>query len=240
MSKYGQHCPLALAAEIFCERWNVLIVYLIIEGAHRFNDIHRGVPKITPTLLSSRLRDLEYSEIICRKKLEKGRGYSYHLTDAGKALEPVIRSLAHWGQEWGRDMVAEDLDPRFLIWQMSGSLNKDYLPKDQMVIAFEFTGTKKGSQRCWLVSKDDNVDICIKNPGHDIDLTVMSDIRLFIEAWRGFRNLRDEISLGNIRLDGSSYMVKHLTDILTIHPITNTPRSREGDERELFLKSNTQ
>lgn len=238
MSKYGQYCPLALAGEILCERWNVLIIHKIIEGCHRFNDIHKGVPKITPTLLSSRLRDLEYTEVITREKLKKGRGYSYHLTEAGEALAPVIQSMAIWGQEWGRDMVVEDLDPRFLLWQMSGSLDKEFLPKGQTVIAFEFTGTDKGSQRCWLVNKDgEGVDICIKNPGYDIDLTVMSDIRLFIEAWRGFRNLKNEISAGNIRLDGSSYMEKHLTDILIIHPVNDITRSREGAEKQLFIKT---
>jgi DNA-binding HxlR family transcriptional regulator len=107
MSTYGQYCPLALAAEALCERWNLLIVSRVIDGCRRFNEIHRGVPKISATLLSRRLLDLEKAGIIVRTPLTDAPGHDYRLTDAGRALEPIVMELAVWGQHWARDMTRE-------------------------------------------------------------------------------------------------------------------------------------
>ncbi|WP_165777029.1 winged helix-turn-helix transcriptional regulator [Paremcibacter congregatus] len=233
MSTYGQYCPLALAAEIFCERWNVLIIRRIIEGSYRFNDIHKGVPKITATLLSRRLRDLEHAEIITRTPLDRGPGYAYRLTAAGEELAPIIQSLAYWGQAWGRDMVIDDLDPDFLLWQMHGRLNKSILPPGRTVIALEFTGGTQGSQRFWLIATADEVDMCLKHPGHEADLTIMSDLRLFVECWRGIRDIRQELSQGAIRTEGTSDLVRLLPDLLLLSAAAPVKRQRCGVERDL-------
>src|SRR5262245_2795226 len=116
MSTYGQYCPLALAAETLGERWNLLIVSRLIDGCHRFNEIHRGVPRISATVLSQRLRDLETAGLLSRAPLKGSSGHDYHLTEAGRALEPIIMSLAVWGQRWARNMTRDDLDPAFLLW----------------------------------------------------------------------------------------------------------------------------
>lgn len=115
---YGQYCPLALAAELLCERWTLLVVSRLIDGCTRFNNIHRGVPRISATLLTKRLAELEHAGLIVRQPLETGRGYEYMLTEAGKELELIIMDLALWGQRWSRDMVTDDLDPAFLAWSM--------------------------------------------------------------------------------------------------------------------------
>jgi DNA-binding HxlR family transcriptional regulator len=237
MSQYNQYCPLALAAEVFCERWNVLILRKIIEGNHGFNKIHQGVPKITASLLSSRLKDLALAGIIERTPNEGSRGYQYHLTEAGEELAPIIQQLADWGQAWARDMVIEDLDPEFLLFQMHSRLNTDLLPDGRTVIAMEFTGTPRGANRFWLVHESCDVDMCLKNPGHDPNLTIRSDLRLFVEAWRGFRNLRQEIGLGNIRLEGDSNLVKMVPDLLLLSAAARVERKRPGAERNLRVSS---
>ncbi|MEM9357123.1 MAG: helix-turn-helix domain-containing protein [Pseudomonadota bacterium] len=237
MSKsYGQYCPLALAAELLCERWTLLVVSRLIDGCVRFNEIHRGVPRISATLLSKRLAELEHAGIAVRKPVENGRGYEYHLTEAGKELEPIVMDLAVWGQKWSRDMVDEDLDPAFLAWSMHTRLNTDAMPKGRTVIEFEFVGIDKGFSRFWLVHNDGVVDMCMRHPGYETDIKVMSDIRRFVEAWRGFRCLKTEIANGHIRLEGMQKHRRALPKWLALSALSPFPRRHQGVEEALCLE----
>jgi DNA-binding HxlR family transcriptional regulator len=226
---YGQYCPLALAAEVLCERWTLLVISRVIDGCTRFNEIHRGVPRISATLLSQRLELLEHAGLIVREPLATGRGHAYGLTDAGRDLDPIIMSLAAWGQKWSRDMVQDDLDPAFLAWSMHTRIDVNAMPPGRTVIEFEFSGTHKGLRRFWLVVKDRRVEMCLKPPGFDVDLSVKSEIRRFVEAWRGFRDLRAEIASGNIRLEGSPAHRKALPDWLQLSALASIPRVRTGE-----------
>ena len=211
---YGQYCPLALAAELLCERWTLLVISRVIDGCTRFNEIHRGVPKISATLLSQRLAQLEHAGLIVRKPLETGRGHSYELTEAGRDLDPIIMSLAVWGQKWSRDMQFEDLDPAFLAWSMHTRINVAAMPEGRTVMEFVFSGWQKGFIRFWLVVEHGHVDMCLKHPGHETDVTVRSDLRRFVEAWRGFRDLSAEIERGEIRVEGPKAFCDALPDWL--------------------------
>jgi len=231
---YGQYCPLALAAELLCERWTLLVISRLIDGCTRFNDIHRGVPRISATLLTKRLAELEHAGLIVRRPLKTGRGYDYGLTEAGAALESIIMDLAVWGQRWSRDMVTDDLDPAFLAWSMHTRMNTDAMPEGRTVIEFEFSGIDKGFARFWLINTDAKVDMCLKHPGFDVDIKVMSDIRRFVEAWRGFRSMRDEIANGAIRLEGPAELKRTFPDWLLLSALSPFPRQRPGDERALI------
>lgn len=207
---YGQYCPLALAAEILCERWTLLVVSRLIDGCTRFNEIHRGVPRISPTLLRQRLEHLEHAGLCYRAPLKNGRGHEYLLTEAGKALDPIIMSLAVWGQQWSRDLETEDLDPAFLAWSMHTRLDVAAMPETRTVLEFEFSGTTADCRRFWLVVEDTKVDMCLKHPGHEVDLVIRAPIRHFIETWRGFRDLRSEIASGRIQVEGPSEIRREL------------------------------
>ena len=235
---YGQYCPLALAAELLCERWTLLVISRVIDGCTRFNEIHRGVPKISATLLSQRLSQLEEAGLITRTPLESGRGHKYALTEAGRELDPIIMSLAAWGQKWSRDMETEDLDPAFLAWSMHSRINVAAMPKQKTVLGFEFTGTHKGFSRFWLVVEDGVVDMCLKHPGTDADVTVKADIRRFVEAWRGIRDLRAEIAAGHIRLEGDAAARAALPEWLLLSALSSFPREC-GTERAVMLEART-
>lgn len=228
---YGQYCPLALAAELLCERWTLLVISRVIDGCTRFNEIHRGVPKISATLLSQRLLQLEEAGLIVRIPLPNGRGHLYELTDAGSDLAPIIMNFAVWGQKWARNMVHEDLDPAFLAWSMHTRLNLEAMPAGRTVIEFEFTGTDKGFSRFWLVNDNGKPDMCLKHPGGDVDVSVKADIRRFVEAWRGFRDLRQEIAAGNIRVEGPSNFRKALPDWLLLSSLASFPREIAGEAK---------
>ncbi len=223
---YGQYCPLALAAEVLCERWTLLVISRVIDGCTRFNEIHRGVPKISATLLSQRSTQLEDAGLIERQPLAAGRGHRYELTEAGRELEPIIMGLAVWGQRWARDMETEDLDPAFLAWSMHTRLNVDVMPEGRTVMAFEFTGCHHGFKRFWLVVNDGHVDMCLKNPGYDVDITVSADIQRFVQAWRGYRPLREEIANGFIQVEGPVKLCKAFPDWLLLSALAEFPRKK--------------
>lgn len=230
---YGQYCPLALAAEILCERWTLLVMSRLIDGCRRFNEIHRGVPKISPTLLKQRLDQLEHAGLCYRTPIKGGRGYEYRLTDAGKELDPIIMSLAVWGQRWSRDLEIDDLDPAFLAWSMHTRMNVGAMPEDRTVLEFEFSGTYAECRRFWLVVEDGHVDMCLKDPGHDVDLVIRAHIKRFIEAWRGLRDLRSEIVDGHIAVDGRIDYCRALPNWLLGSALAKFDRVRPGPEHEL-------
>lgn len=221
---YGQYCPLALAAELLCERWTLLVISRVIDGCSRFNEIHRGVPKISATLLSQRLKQLEQAGLIVRKRLEAENGHYYELTDAGRELDPIIMSLAVWGQKWSRDMENEDLDPGFLAWSMHTRLNVEAMPTERTVLEFVLSEAGKGFQRFWLVVENGKADMCLKYPGFDSDVVISSEIRRFVETWRGFRDMRREIAVGHIRLEGPAEYKAAIPEWLMMSALAPFPR----------------
>lgn len=228
---YGQYCPLALATELLCQRWTVLVISRVVDGCHTFNEIHHGVPKISPGMLSTRLKELEHAGIIEQSKVD-GRPY-YALTPAGADLEPIIDAMAVWGQHWARDMETDDLDPAFLAWSMHLRMDGDAMPPGRTVIEFRFSGKVTAIRRFWLIGTDGKTDMCLKHPGFDSDLIVRADIRRFIETWRGFRNLRQEIRSGRIRLDGPQALKRQFPKWLKLSSLAPYQRRAHGRESRI-------
>ncbi len=233
MKGYGQYCPLALAAELLCERWTLLIVSRIIDGCTQFNAIHRGVPRIAPAMLAKRLDEIERAGLITRPKVPRGSPRSYQLTEAGATLAPLIEQMAVWGQHWARDMRMDDLDPGFLAWSVSVRIDTARLPPGRIVIQFQFSGAPFDCQHFWLVAKDGKVDMCLKDPGFEVDLLVRSDLKRFVECWRGFRELRAEIRAGHIEVLGSRSLSTQFPDWLKLSQLASFERKKPGRERQL-------
>lgn len=232
-STYGQYCPLALAAELLCRRWTILVISRLLDGCRTFNEIHRGIPKISPSLLSTRLTELERAGILRRRKIRNENRYRYEPTEAALDLTELVDHMAVWGQRWSRDMNLDDLDPAFLAWSMSLRMNTDAMPAGRTVVEFEFSGTPAELRRFWLVNTDGHVDMCLKDPGYETDLLVRSDMRIFVEAWRGFRDLAREIRDGNIRLIGPRKLVKAFPDWLLLSSLAPHRRRVMGRESGL-------
>ena len=230
---YGQYCPLALAAELLCRRWTILVISRLIDGCTTFNEIHQGVPRISPSLLSTRLTELEHAGIVERKKSTGTNRYSYEVTQAGRDLEHIITQMAVWGQHWARDMDPDDLDLGFLAWSMHLRINSDLMPPGRTVLQFEFSGAPADFRRFWLVNTDGKVDMCFKHPGFETDLLINADLRLFVETWRGFRDLREEIRASRIRLTGPRELKKAFPDWLMMSMFAHIERKSSGRERRL-------
>ena len=230
---YGQYCPLSLASELLCQRWTILVISRVLMGCTRFNQIQRGLPQLSPTLLARRLEELEAAGVLEAKPSSHGNWKEYSLTPAGQDLAPLIDGLAVWGQNWARDMELEDLDPAFLVWSMHTRLDAARLPPGRTNIAFEFSGAPPNCRKFWLVCTDGDVEMCLKDPGHEVSIRVRSDLRVFIETWRGFRDLRSEIAGGRIVLIGPRRLREQFPDWLLLHSHATHPRLRPGRERRL-------
>lgn len=193
---YKQFCPLAMAAEVLCTRWTMVLLREMIAGSTRFNDLRRGVPKMSPTLLSQRLKDLEAAGIVEKTRVPSERGvFEYRLTDAGQDLREVVISMGMWGQKWVESSLSlKNLDPSLLMWDMRRNLNPDPLPKQRVIIQFIYHDLPSTKQNWWLVIEAAGaVDLCWADPGFDVDLFVTTDLRTMTAIWMGVTNVAAEV-----------------------------------------------
>jgi DNA-binding HxlR family transcriptional regulator len=217
MAGYAQFCPVAKTSELVCERWMPLILRELMCGSQRFSEIQRGVPLISPALLSKRLRQLESGGVIERTR--RGHGCDYTLTQAGWELYPIIEAMGVWGQRWARSRYTPDeLDPALLMWDMRRMLTPGGLRDRRTVIEFRFRRAPAGKSTYWLVV-DQTIDLCLIDPGHPIDLRVRAELRALTEVWMGDRTMRDALAVGAIELDGPRPLLRWFPDWLGSHPV---------------------
>jgi DNA-binding HxlR family transcriptional regulator len=215
MSGYGQFCPIAKAAQILAERWTPLVLRELICGSTRFNDLRRGVPLMSSSLLSQRLRFLEQEGVIERRPAASGRGFEYRLTDAGRELEPMIMMMGEWGARWVRSgLEPEDLDVTLLMWDMHRTVRPEHFPPRRVVVAFEFEDVPQNKRRWWLLSEGDRADLCMTDPGHEVDLFIFTDVRTMTAIWTGDTTLDAAVASGALEAAGPADLRRHLQDWL--------------------------
>ena len=184
---YKQFCPVAMAAETLCTRWTVVLLRELIAGSTRFNDLRRGVPRMSPALLSQRLKEFEAAGIVIHDPATQ----DYQLTAAGRELEPIVEAFGIWGQRWiDHELSLEHLDAQLLMWDMRRGLDPTPLPPRRSVIQFRYPEQPEALRRWWLVvAPDGAVDLCSVDPGFDVDLYVSTDLRTMTAVWMGYENL---------------------------------------------------
>ena len=191
MASYDEYCPIAVGVEFFGDRWTPLILRELLVGSYRFNDIHRGIPKISRTLLSQRLRTLASRGLV--ERTEDTQGIEYHLTPAGADLQPIIWALGHWASRWAfGDPEKEQLD---VGW-----------PTRRTTIELRATGHNSG--RAWLVADKGGSTACQVDPGYEVDLVVHGDNAALHRWFVGRADLPDEIDAGRIRFNGPDRLVR--------------------------------
>lgn len=192
---YKQFCPVAMASELLCTRWTMVLLRELIAGSTRFNDLRRSVPKMSPTLLSLRLKELETAGVIKRRALKSEKGvFEYHLTEAGKDLRQVVEVIGIWGQRWVEAQLSlKNLDPSLLMWDMRRNLNPEPLPDRRTVIQFLYPELPASKRSWWLVIEPGgDVDLCWSDPGFEIELYVSTDLRTMTSIWMGLTTIQKE------------------------------------------------
>lgn len=207
---YGQFCPLSMASEIVCTRWTPLILREFLHGTTRFNDLRRGVPKMSPALLSKRLKELEAAGIITSETRADGNP-EYRLTEMGRELEPALMALGGWGHRWIESSVSlRNLDPSLLMWDMRRNLAPLSLPDRRCTIQFLYPELAPVDQNWWIVVEDGAVDLCRIDPGHEIDLLVSASLRAMTSVWMGLTTIKAEVEAGRIQLDGERAIARSI------------------------------
>jgi DNA-binding HxlR family transcriptional regulator len=209
-----------MAAEIVCSRWTALVVRELLCGTTRFNDLRRGVPLMSPTLLSKRLKELEEAGVIVTAPTGQAGVVEYKLTEAGEELRPVVMSLGMWGQRWvEKSLSLKNLDPSLLMWDMRRWLDPTPLPKRRCAIQYLFPDVQSAKRSWWLVvDESGKVDLCSTNPGFEIDLYVTSPLRNMTAIWMGFSTVTAEIEAGNVELIGDAEIAKSMQQWLGLSP----------------------
>jgi len=224
---FGQYCPIAVAAEVMGERWTPLVLTGLFCGATRYSEIQASVPRMSSALLSRRLKELEYAGIVTKQSKDGERGHHYALTESGQELWPVLDKMGMWAQKWLRREITSDknLDPDELFWELRQSILSDNHRVDtRRVVEFQLQGVPSNRRFYWLVFDDDNVDVCVKNPGHEVDLWVATSIKTLVELWLGHTRLSEALRDERIRLDGDTNEIATFSTWYTCSPLAKYGR----------------
>ena len=221
---YNQFCPIAKAAEILGHRWTILILREILMGGRRFNTLQRGLGDVSPALLTKRLKQLEEQNMLIRRKIPGQKGYEYYPSDACEALLPVLHSLGEWGIVWAKHTVLdEDFDAEFLMLYLERSIDRDKIKGQETVIKFRFTDLTE-QRDWWLVVKPENAEVCLKDPGRDVDVYFNCTVRTLSEIWMGDRTYRDAIKAGELMMDGDPALTRNVSSWLRPGIFADSPR----------------
>ncbi|MGH2864223.1 MAG: winged helix-turn-helix transcriptional regulator [Solirubrobacteraceae bacterium] len=247
MDGYGQFCPVSLAAEVFARRWTPLIIRELLSGSTRFNDLRRGMPNISASVLSRRLDELAIAGIVERREDENGM--RYFLTAAGEELRPVVEQLGVWGRRWlPAEYRDEDLDPRLLVWDIHRNVRLDEISK-RTVVELRFPDAPAQHRAYWLILTPAEVDVCLTHPGGDVDVHLTSDVRTLTDVWMGNTSWASALRAGTLQVTGPSEMRRalprwlklnlfaHVRSVTRIEP--SAPNRRRRSKRKGAARPST-
>ncbi len=227
-TRYGQFCPVAMASEILCARWTVPILREMLAGSTRFNELRRGVPRMSPALLSQRLRELEQAGVLQRGETPAG-GTEYRLTRAGQELREVVESIGYWGQRWvDAEVSLRNLDASLLMWDMRRSIDPKPLPEKRTVVQFLYPEQSARKRRWWLLIDAGETDLCSVDPGFDVDLFVETDLRTMTQIWMGLTTVAAEESAGRLTLVGEPALKRAMPAWLGLSVFARQAKNRDA------------
>jgi DNA-binding HxlR family transcriptional regulator len=228
MIRYGQFCPVAKTAEIFGDRWSPLIIRELYYGPRSFGDFLAALPLISRTMLSQRLKELAAADIVHADAKEKGRGYIYRLTAAGEAFRPMIEMMAEWGLRWGQGLIGpNDLDSQLLVWGIRQHIDREDITAREFVLRFDFRGIPKGGRtprHWWLLIRQDEIEVCVKDPRQNLNVTIEADLGAFTKVWTGYCRLEEALARGLITFRGTDAAIAQMHRMLKLadEPVLRT------------------
>ncbi|NUT35493.1 MAG: helix-turn-helix transcriptional regulator [Hamadaea sp.] len=221
-ASYHQFCPVAKAMELLDERWTMLVIRELVAGSRHFNDLRRGLPRMSPTLLSKRLQSLVNAGVVERRPV--GGEVQYLLTEAGRELEPIVVALGAWGIRWIGTLGERDLDPKLLLWDMHRNIDHDAVPPGRTVVQFRFPAAAPGLRDWWLVITPAEVDVCDADPGHEVAVTVESTLRCLTHIWMGDTTWAAAVKSGELNVSGPEEVRRALPSWFTLNGFAKVPR----------------
>jgi DNA-binding HxlR family transcriptional regulator len=227
MRSYDQFCPVAKAAELFCERWTALILRDLAAGATRFAQLRRGVPLASPTILSRRLKALEQEGIVERRRSETGRNWTYHLTRAGEEFAPLIHALGVWGQRWSRrELQRHEVNLNLLLWALETNVRPAAFDGRRCVVKLSFRDQPANRQHWWFINENDRVELCLEDPGFEVDLYLATALPDMIRIYRGDVPLARAIAHERLKVHGAGWARRSLSSWLAPSPFAHVKSQR--------------
>jgi DNA-binding HxlR family transcriptional regulator len=227
-SVYGQFCPLAMAAELLCNRWTMLIVRELLEGSTTFNDLSRGVPLMSRNLLAQRLKELEAAGTVMCQNGPRGSRGSYRLTPAGRALGEVVKAMARWGQEWiDVEPSVQDVDARLLMWDIRRNVKPMPGMARRVTVHFFFPDAQTSVREHWLVFEGSEVDLCYFDPGHEVDVEIQADLCTMTSIWMGWEDFAKALRDGRLNIRGDPKLVQCAREWLCLSKLAGIVKQRE-------------
>ena len=226
MKSYGQFCPVAKAAELFCERWNALIIRDLAAGPRRFTELQRGVPLMSPSLLSSRLKRLIEEKIVARHDMGEQRP-GYALTEAGREFVPLVEALGIWGQRWTRRELKEhEIDLGLLVWSLESSTDPNAFGTKRCLIRLELTDQTESKRFWWFLNQKGQCELCVEDPGGDVNLYLACTLPDAIYMVRGDVDPAAAIDMQRLEVLGDGWARSALMKWLNLGPITKVASRR--------------
>lgn len=221
MNEYSTYCPVAKAAEVLTERWTLLLLRDMLLGARHFNDFRRSIPLMTPAMLSKRLKTLQKAGIVGRAPAASRLGWEYRLTQAGMELKPFVDFAGEWGQRWARSKLRPgELHPSTLMWDIHRFINTSHLPARRVAVYVEFTDLNR-MKRWWLVADGGVVDVCLDDPGHDVDMTIHCTLRALTQVFMGYVPLEKARVSGNLKIAGDAQLIRSMPRWFGLMPFSH-------------------
>ena len=220
-TSYQQFCPVAMAAEILCTRWTIVVLREMVAGSKRFNELRRGVPRMSPALLSRRLKELEAAGIVAREASASDPTlFEYQLTESGRELGPLVEAFGIWGQRRiEANLSLAHLDADLLMWDMRRNLNTTPMPTRRSVIEFVYPDLPIKLRRFWLVvDPESGADLCKVDPGFEVDLYVSTDLRTMTAIWMGVDTVRAAVTTQRMILTGNRQLASSMQTWLGLSP----------------------
>jgi len=225
--EYGQFCPIAKATEILGEKWTVLIIRELLMGGSHFNELQRGLSRISPTMLSKRLDSLSVHGLVVKKRIPGQKGFEYFPTESCQELLPIIRTLGDWGMRWARSNLTEkDYDVELLMVYLRRSIIPDKLIGKETVIRFKFTDVAEYPD-WWLVVTGENIDLCVNDPGNDVDVYFTSSVKTMADIWMGDTTYKKATREGSLIVVGDKNLTRNITAWMSNSIFTDLPSAKE-------------
>ncbi|MDH5693902.1 MAG: helix-turn-helix transcriptional regulator, partial [Gammaproteobacteria bacterium] len=211
MYDFGEVCPISKAASVLCERWTLQIIREMFLGATRFTEFQTYLPKLSPTLLNSRLRTLENEGIILKKKVPGKSGTEYHLTSMGKALQPLMTEFGKWGMTFAFESTEyNELNPASIVRDFAFALDIDQIPTGDSIIQFNISYDGDLIKKFILI-RDGKAQSCSDNPGHDVDVYLTAELSTLYKIWFGELSVMNARESEKLKTIGSTHYLRNIS-----------------------------
>ena len=213
---------MAKAAEILCERWTLVVIRELTAGSRHFNDLRRGVPLMSPSLLSRRLKQLESAGVL--RRIRDNSGVAYELTPAGVELQPLVETMARWGSRWVRRRLSQDdLDAGLLMWDIRRQVDASRFPARRVVVQFRFPDAPPGKRHWWLVSQAGATDLCLEDPGYEVDVSLEAPLHVLTAVWMRDISFKEAVRSHGLTMEGERKLQLRVSDWLGASSLAFAP-----------------